>query len=352
MNENARALFLRLQDMPIIDRYAVPNLPEKVLTNTTELLRTPQKDRIISLLSYDEKHNPSTLSDFEYLRLLIEQLPAWIGTREGALIPYELSVFLEKSINIESFGGDGFAESVWELGKKKLLKSDGKYEDLLKEYGVGKLYKHEPVFDNTNRVEKYNEEAEKVSLLCDFRGLPFCRPDPYHADCAEKKYECGEALTDEEQSILATQALYRLCSKNSQDIELRLLVDADGKTAAELISYLKRLSVRGTLWIAADGCMSVDTLLDLCDAADGTLEIRPEIVLGPYDSRHNLEQRLHLLAARYPIARWRFGGVLGEEPLFFAGHTYMREVICSVIAAITDCPQQAERIVRRIFENT
>ncbi len=349
MNEKGNTLFLRLRDVPIVDRYADPKLPKKVLTNITELLRTPQKDRIISLFLCDEKRKASTLSDFEYLKALSELLPDWIGTREGTLASVGLAFLYGKSFDLSDLKHHEFLRELWEIGNEKLLLAEGKYENILKENGVEKLYQRELAFGCAKRVEKYKENENTLSLLCDFRGLPFCRPDPYHAACAEKKYEGAEPLTDEEQSILATQALYRLCSQNSQHTEIRLLADADGKTAAALIAYLKRLSVRGTLWIAADGCMSTDTLLSLCDTADDALNIRPEIVLGPYDSRHNAEQRLHLLAARYPITRWHFGGVLGEDPLFFVGHTYMRKIICCVIAEIVDDPCRAEQIARQIF---
>ena len=349
MNENARALFLCLQDVPITDRYASPCLPKGVLTNAIELLKTPQKDRIISLLSRGGKENISTLSDFEYMKRLFGQLPAWIGTREGALLPYEMAILFGKSMGTEDFSSREFLKSAWDIGREKLLDVDGKYENLLRKNAVEKLYNRTPFDNGSTRVEKYNNEADKISLLCDFRGLPFCRPDPYHATCVEEKQARGETLTSEEQSLLAAQALYRVCTDGKKNIELRLLADADGTTATELICYLKRQSARGTLWIAADGCMSVDVLTALCDMSDDTLEIRPEIVLGPYDLRYNFEQRLHLLAARYPIACWRFGGVLGTDPLFFAGHTYAREVICSVIVALVEDQSVARSLVRQIF---
>ena len=349
MNERANALLLSLRDVPIADYYADPKLKNRVLTNAIELLRTPQKDRMLSWISCDEKRNISTLSDFEYLAFLWEQLPAWIGTREGALLPYETAIVFGKSMDAENVQPEEFLKDAWDFARGKLLELGGKYENLLKENGVEKLYSREAVRHGSSRVEKYNDKTDHLSLLCDFRGLPFCRPDPYHAACAEEKCARGETLTDEEESLLSAQALYRLCAGGQQNIELRLLADADGKTAAELIAYCKRQSVRGKLWIAADGCMSVDTLMALCDMSDDGLTVRPEIVLGPYDSRHNFEQRLHLLAARYPIACWRFGGVLGREPLFFAGHTYAREVICAVIAELAAESSMAESLARRIF---
>ena len=349
MTENARALFLHLQDLPITDRYAAPRLPKRVLTNATELLRTPQKDRMISLTFENKKCNISTMSDFEYFSLLLRLIPEWTGTREGEFVPYEFLALLGNSGENCCFDDKDRCENAWKIANEKLLLIGGDYEALLKNNGVEKLYDREAAIDGFYSVEKYNDNGDALSLLCDFRGLPFCRPDPYHATCAEEKHGRGEPLTDEEESLLVTQNIYRLCAKASQRVEIRALFDADGKTANELVAYLKRQSIRGTLWIAADGGMSVDTLFSLCDLSDDTLEIRPEIVLGPYDSRYCLEQRLHRLAARYPMTRWRFGGVLGDDPLFFVGHVYMREVLCDVVAKIVDEPTEAERILKHML---
>ena len=351
MNEIANALTLALRDVPIVDWYTTPQLPKKVLTNITELLRTPEKDRMISVAFSDEKHNIMTLSDFEYWKTLIENFPHWMGTREGTVLPFEFFDMVGKKIDfLETLDHDALCE-LWEMGNKNLLLAEGKYENILKKNRVEKLYSRESAFPFSNRVEKYNNEAEVDCLLCDFRGLPFCRPDAYHASCAETKMRCGETLSIEEKGLLASQALYLLCAHQTEKMEIRLLADADGKTVGEIVDYLKRLDVRGTLYISVDGGMSVDTLITLCDAATDSLDIRPEIVLGVNDSRYLLKQRLHALAARYPIARWHFGGILGNEPLFFSAHQYVREVVCEVLSEITDSYSAAEPIAQQIFEN-
>ena len=343
-------LHCHLQAMPFFEYYATPKIKNRVLTNITELIKTPQKNRIISLFIKDEKCNLEQLSDFEYFDALCTALTRWIGTRDGAVTEEELFILYGKEFDVELLQSDDFVRELWNIGNESLQKASGDYREFLTKNGVEKLYDKKEPFLSFGCVEKYNDEQEALTLLCDFRALAFQRPNPYSTLCAEQKHVRGEVLSNEERSLLAAQALYLLCTADrARPVELRLRADGDGRTVADVIAYLKRLGVRGRVWLANDGSMSVATLVALCDQSDAALSIRPEIVLGECDARPYAYERLCALSARYPIERWHFGGVPGDGPLFLGGHVHMRRILASLICEITERKQDRIRLAEQIF---
>ncbi len=350
MSMHADDLFAQMETMPFWDRYAKPCLPNLVLTNATELIRTPAKDRMVSLFLRDKKNTLSDLSDFEYFCAVATLFSRWLGTSEGAFTEREFFILYGKSFEIEMLFSDEFVRELWQVANERLATTNGTYTDFLQKNGVEKLYDREDPFFSLGRVEKYKEQGKNLALLCNLCGMDFLRPDPYHAACAEQKRACGERLNLEEQAILTAQAIYRLCTDDRErSVDLRLLADGDGKTAFNLIAYLKRLGVRGHVRIAADGRMSVGTLLALCEQTDAVLTVTPEIVLGENDSRRYAYERLLALSARYPIELWRFGGAPCDAPLFFAGHLHMRRVIAELLCHLTDREHEQLRLAEQIF---
>ena len=343
-------LFQRVIEFPISDRYATPLLPRKVLTNVTELLKTAEKDRIISLFLNDKKYKAEELSDFEYFASVIALLPRMVGTREGEISEEELFILKGREFDLSYLQSDAFVLDLWQRGNCLLADCDGDYGNFLKKIRVEKLYNREPVYPSFFSVEKYKKSEVDLSLLCDARTLSFVRPDPYHARLVEEKNARGESLDLGECSLLCAQAFYRLAeSAEAQTWEIRLRADGDGKTAAGLLSYFRKLGVRGRVWIVADGEMTVDAIAGLCQTSDADLTVRPEIVLGSKDSRRNAMERLGALAAIYPMSLWHFGGVPTTSPLFAAGHLHMRRVICDLSEQTTDSPLTALRIAQGIF---
>jgi len=291
----------------------------------------------------------SPLSDFEYFRALAMLLPRLTGVREGELIGEELLIIQEKAHDISRPLADEILQEIWNDVRDTLEKCDGDYDILLGEIGVEKLHCGYRIANASCGVKKYKNKEDDLSALCDFRGLSFVRPDPYHVSLIEEKKQRGESLWAEESAMLAAQALYRLCATaRDREVEIRLLAD-NGQTAKEVIAYLKRLHVRGCVWLAADGAIADDALVALCALSDEHLRVRLEIVLGETDSARNFEKRLSALAALYPISLWHFGGVITQSPLFAAGHVLARRVICGLAFEIVDDKNEATAMVKAIF---
>lgn len=343
-------LYRHLQSMPFYDYYATPKVKNGVLTNITELLKTSEKNRMLSLYFCDKKRNIEELSDFEYYEAACTMLTRWIGTREGAVSEEELFILYGEEFDIELLQSEDFLRDQWQIANRRLRNIGGKYGEFLSKNGVEKLYERQEPFLSFNRVEKYNDERDTLSLLCDFRSLDFQRPNAYSVSCAEQKHARGELLSSEEASLLAAQALYRCCTADrTKAIELRLRADGDGRTASDMIAYLKRLGMRGCVWLVDDGSMSVGTILALCEQSDSNLSVRPELVLGENDARPYAYTRLQILSARYPMDRWHFGGVPGDAPIFFAGHVHMRRILAHLICEIAAGERDRIRLFEQIF---
>lgn len=334
----------------ICDRYTRPILKKHVLTNITELLKTDEKSRLMSLFLNVEKYNIHALSDFEYFAALCALVPKCKGTREGELLEEELLAIFESSLDFSNLPSESYVRELWDRGNEALRECHGRYAEILSKKSVKKLYKRECLVSNLDLVEKYNEEKETLSLVADFRGLSFVRPDPYHASLAEKKLSAGETLSAEEEALLAAEALYlAVTTERERTLEIRLLADGDGSTARELIDYLVHLGARGQVLVAADGAMTNDTLLSLIACSKNGLSVRLEIVLGENDSRACAYARLLELSARYPISLWRFGGVLWDSPLFFAGHRHMARVVARVLEEVIPNKDERTRLLAQIF---
>lgn len=343
-------LFSRVKTLPIRDAWAKPKLSFGVLTNITELVKTPERDAMISLFFRDKKCEISARSDFEYFQALLSLLPNLIGTREGEILEEEMFILLGNSIQSKDLTDEWLVKNLWQTANEELMSCNGKYESFLIHIGVEKLYHREEPFAGLCRVEKCNKGDDDFFWTCDFRGLDFVRPDAYHARLAEEKSRQGAPLSVAEESLLAAQAVYCLCSdERNGNVEIHLQADGDGKTASELISYLKRLHIRGEVWIAADGRMTPDTLLALCGQSDADLFVRPEIVMGDFDSRRNARERLAALSAVYPMTLWRFGGVPTHAPMFVAAHMHMRRILCDLIAEVATSNAEAERLATQML---
>ena len=348
MMRGADVLFQKVECLPIKDRYADPALSHQVLTNITELIRSPQKDALISLFDSDEKYDILSMSDFEYFQTLATLLPNLGGTLEGELLKEEILLFQENQLDFPRPGERELIQDVWKNANEQIANCDGDFWCFLSKFGVEKSHQEREPLCSIGRVEKYNNQPNVLSVLCDLRGMDFVRPDPYHAKLAEEKYRRGEALSADEKAMLISQTMYLLC-KTERELDVHLLADDDGRAASDLLAYLNRQNASGHVWVAADGEMANETLLTLCALSDSRLTVRPEIVLGKTDSAYNLEKRLSSLAAVYPISLWRFGGVLTRSPLFVAGHRHARRVICRLLSEMIDDPEQAFAIATKMF---
>ena len=343
-------LLLKVKSMPMRDRYANPTVQKNVLTNITELIKSDERTALLSLFNGDEKYDILSLSDFEYFEKLASTLPLLVGTYEGELAKEEILLLLGRFLDCKEFQKEGSLRSAWENANAFLNACDGNYDRILEKIGVEKSYQREPAIDGFWCVEKYKERSEKLILLCDLRNLRFVRPDPYHAALATEKHRSGEELSSDERSLLAMQIVYSLCMEAPErEIEIHLRADGDGQTAKDVIAYLNRRNLCGTVWFAADDTMSNDTILKLCAKSNDRLRVRPEIVLGKTDSSRNLKERLARLSAVYPLTLWRFGGVPTTAPLFAAGHMHARRVICALVAETVEDPNDALMIVQQIF---
>ena len=305
---------------------------------------------MMSLYFIDKKCNIEEFSDFEYFDALCTMLTRWIGTREGAVSEEELFILYGEEFDVELLQSEDFTRELWQIGNEKLKKANGDYRDFLTKNGVEKLYDRKEPFLSFGCVEKYYNKGDNIPLLCDFRGMDFERPNAYSASCAEQKHACGETLSKVERALLAAQSLYLCCTEDrTHPVSIRLRADGDGRTAADILAYLKRLGVRGRVWLAHDGSMSVGTILALCDQSDASLSIVPELVLGENDARPYAYERLLALSARYPISEWHFGGVSGDAPLFLGGHVHMRRILAHLICEITDRENDRMRLFDQIF---
>ena len=160
------ALFFRVKALPIRDAWAKPKPSFGVLTNITELVKTPARDAMISLLLRDKKCEISTLSDFEYFQALLALRPNLIGTREGEILDEEMFVLLGNSVQSKDLTDEWLVKHLWQTANEGLISCNGKYESFLSHIGVEKLYHREEFYVNTmGRVDRAGRGfVEKTKL--------------------------------------------------------------------------------------------------------------------------------------------------------------------------------------------
>lgn len=350
MEKHENALYHHLSEWRIADAYAKPFENQKVLTNINELFRTSAKDEVLRLFFCDEKYLHPLISDFEYFADFCRLLPSLAGTLVGELAEEEIQILCGNSIEYPRAYLDEKIVSLWENGNKNLTDIRGNYLDFLSNFDVEKLYQRETLLNTFGCVEKCYHQGENCFAVADLSHIPFVRPNPYHANLAKEALAEGNPVSEEEKAILIFQALYEILCASSKSIScLRLIPDADGKTARDFIEYLKRMGVSLSIRIAADGSVREETLVSLYALSDAQLDITLELVLGAADSQLSLYRRLCRLSALFPLSHLRFGGVRTDAPLFFAGHRHFLRVLSRLLLEITPNGEEAERLGMQIL---
>ena len=306
--------------------YARVDVPKQPLKNITELIRSNETDRILSLYYGDEKYIHDQISDFEYFAELCRLLPNIDKTLTGELLLQAFVDLFDFDGNVEALSDEAIVCALWQKGNVRLMSMDGDYTRLLKKIGVELCYEMQTLSDATNRVEKYNITGEEQTLFADLRGLSFVRPDPYHAHLAQEKASRGESLSFEEEAGICFEILYLSLRDATCLPTLHLCVDGDGKTATEFIDYLRRRGIRAQILLGVDDMISSETAAALCARSGDGVTVRPEIVVGATDSHRNLYTRLCRLAAIYPMSKWCFGGRNTDSLIFFATHRHVARV--------------------------
>lgn len=314
----------------MIDRYAKIENGEIVLKNITGLIRCPENNRIISLYYSDEKYMNQQASDFEYFAELCRVLPDIVGTMAGEHLMEILFLLCDWSGDFKALSKEEILCELWKNGNRFLQKIEGNYEDLLRIVGADYCNTTRLLKPSSDRVEKYQEKEGEEHLRVDLRGLPFTRPDPYHARLAEEKLQRGEALQPSEESCLCLERLYLFCTEATGTPTVHLRVDGDGLTGSSAIEYVRRRGLACQFLVAADDMLSAETVTALCGLAGDGVTVRPEIVIGDTDSRCNLYARLCRLSALYPMSQWRFGGRPTQSLLFFTAHRVYERVMADL----------------------
>ncbi len=306
--------------------YARVNAPKRQLKNITEMIRSSETDRILSLYYGDEKYIHKRISDFEYFAELCRLMPNIDKMLIGELLLEACALLLDFKGDADLLSNEEAVCTFWKKGNALVESCEGDYARILKKIGVDLCYDVQALSDATSRVEKYNTKDDDATFFADLCDLAFVRPDPYHAHLAQEKARGGQRLSSEEEACVCYEILYLSLRDATCLPTLHLQVDDDGKTATEFIDYLRRRDIRAQILLRFDDTISPETVAALCARSGDGVTVCPEIVVGATDSHRNLYTRLCRFAAIYPMSKWYFGGRKTDSLIFFATRRHISRV--------------------------
>ena len=116
--------------------YAQINSTKQPLKNITEMIRSSETDRILSLYYGDEKYIHNEISDFEYFAELCRLLPNIDKTLIGELLLEAFALLLDFKGDLESLSNEEVVCSFWKQGNALLESCEGDYARILEKTGV------------------------------------------------------------------------------------------------------------------------------------------------------------------------------------------------------------------------
>jgi len=303
--------------------------------NLWRAIRSEELEALLVRVSCDEKNNLEKRSDFEKLVLFCQKRDLILGSRAERIAVKAWRDCLRDALPPPAFGADrAYACLAWREGNRRLdstVSEDETDETIAekiydeKEYGGEKkeafvkndenchiksllitpdfLISHavhcqeRTVFD----LAKSFIDKDIEAVLIDGKELPFCRPDPYHAQVTLDRLLNGEKYKEQEISILYYQIILSLCEiRKSQKLQFNLiwLTRLAHPSTAQLAAYLtlRRLDDGWLFTVRNEG----DAEIALASQA---LFLRPSfsLLLCLDDGGDQTEKAARLLVDLYPI---------------------------------------------------
>lgn len=298
-------------------------------------IRSEELEALLIRVSRDEKSNWEKRSDFEKLAFFCQNRDSILGSRAERLATKAWRDCLRDVLPPPSSGIDRtYACLAWQEGNRRLdpivseMQTD---ENIVEKTCDEKEYVGEKKETFANNGEKCYTKSLLITpdflishavhcqertvfdlaksfidkdieaVLIDGKELPFCRPDPYHAQVTLDRLLNGEKYKEQDLSILYYQIILSICEiRKNQKLQFDMvwLTRISRPSTAQLAEYLilRRLDDRWlfTVWDGEDAEIVLDSK---------TLFLRSSfsLLLCFDDGGDQTEKAARMLADLYPI---------------------------------------------------